>query len=45
MSRTVKWEHRTDSWHEGHRLERKARPAGRRTQAFQEDLALDEEAL
>lgn len=29
MSRTTKWEHRSDSWHVGHRLERQARPAGR----------------
>lgn len=29
MSRTTKWEHRTDGWHIGHRIERKARPAGR----------------
>lgn len=29
MSRTVKWEHQTDSWHISHRLERQARPAGR----------------
>lgn len=29
MSRTVKSEHRTDGWHIGHMLERKARPAGR----------------
>lgn len=30
MSRTAKWEHKTDSWHVGHRLERKARPADRK---------------
>jgi hypothetical protein len=41
MSRTAKWEHRTDGWHIGHRLERQARPAGRDLERFQSDLALD----
>lgn len=38
MSRTTKWEHRTDSWHENHRFERKARPAGRDSKPFNNDL-------
>jgi hypothetical protein len=43
MAHTTKWEHRSDSWHTGHRLERQARPAGRDAQVFEADLALDEE--
>ncbi len=42
MSRTVKWEHPSDTWRIGHRLEYKARPAGRVEKAFSEDLALDQ---
>jgi hypothetical protein len=43
MSRTAKWEHRSDGFHIGHRLERQARSAGRDLQAAQADLALDDE--
>jgi hypothetical protein len=43
MAHTTKWEHRTDGFHTWHRLERQARPAGRNAQAFEADLALDEE--
>lgn len=39
MSRTAKWEHKTDSFHIGHRLERQARPAGRLLQIIDAELA------
>jgi hypothetical protein len=38
MSRTVKWEHASDSFHIGNRLERKARPAGRLLPVVAEEL-------
>lgn len=41
MSNTAKWEHRSDGFHIGNRLERQARPAGARAQAFAADLELD----
>jgi hypothetical protein len=41
MSRTVKWEHRSDSFHTNHRYERKARPAGQDRKAFEANLAED----
>lgn len=43
MSATVKWEHRSDSFHTNSRAERKARPAGRDARAAAADLALDDE--
>lgn len=39
MSRTYKWEHRSDSWHVGHKLERQARPAGRIVRVLEAELA------
>lgn len=42
MAHTVKWEHRSDSFHTNHRDERRARPGGARAQAFQADLDLDD---
>lgn len=43
MGKTVKWEHPTDSWHIGHRIERKARPAGRIEAIVAAELALYED--
>jgi hypothetical protein len=43
MARTAKWEHASDSWHIGHRLERQARQPQRDRAAFSADLALDED--
>lgn len=43
MSRTVKWEHRSDTIRERHAEVRQARSAGRDRKAFEADLALDEE--
>ena len=43
MSRTAKWEHRSDGWNITNRMERQARPAGRDAQVFEADLALDED--
>ena len=43
MARTCKWEHRTDSYHTNHRLERQARQPQRDRAAFAADLQLDEE--
>lgn len=42
MAHTIKWEHPTDGWHIGHRIERKARPAGRLKAVIEMELALDE---
>lgn len=42
MAHTVKWEHCTDSFHANHRIERKARPAGRLRLVIEEELALNE---
>lgn len=44
MARTVKWEHKTDGWRVGGRLERKARPAGRLVRVVAEEMAEMEEA-
>lgn len=44
VSATVKWEHKTDSWHLNHRLERKARAAGRLVGVVEAELAADDEA-
>lgn len=43
MARTTKWEHRTDGYHIGIRLERQARSAGRLVAVVEAELALDEE--
>jgi len=43
MSRTAKWEHRTDSHNVGRRLERTARPAGRHLRIIEAELAADDE--
>lgn len=42
MARTAKWEHRSDGFHIGNRLDRQARPSGRQAQAFAVDLELDD---
>lgn len=44
MSRTDKWEHKTDSWNTCGRMERKARPAGRIKRTVQEELDAEEAA-
>lgn len=41
MSRTDKWEHKTDSYHDNHRMERKARAAGRLRAVVEHELAAD----
>ena len=41
MSRTSKWEHKTDGWHVWKRLERKARPAGRLKKVVQQEREAD----
>jgi hypothetical protein len=43
VAQTVKWEHRTDSFHLNHRLERQARQPQRDRVAFDADLALDQD--
>lgn len=44
MSRTSKWEHKTDSWHENNRMERKARPAGRLKKIIEQEQEQDDDA-
>jgi hypothetical protein len=43
MSRTAKWEHRTDGWNQTRRLERQARPAGRVARIVAEELEAEED--
>ena len=39
MARTAKWEHKSDTYSVGQRLERKARPAGRDAILAEQNLA------
>ena len=41
MSRTTKWEHKSDTWRIGHRLELKARPAGRLVAVVEQEFAAE----
>lgn len=43
MSRTDKWEHKTDSFHDNHRMERKARPAGRLIRIIEQEETQDDD--